>query len=167
MAKPKPQIAVDGFRHARSMVERGGSVSAAGQVVEEGSRQGSREPLRADQHQGGRDLRLLRLQRIVRRRGGVGHVQTERRRLHQAHARAEVQRQVGSQARAVLTHRPRVHRRSQPAQQRGRRRLQRAAQNVFAGDGRGRESEWCPVRRSLLADVGGGTKRWPNRGEWQ
>ena len=51
-------------------------------------RPGAAEPLRVDQHQGRRDLRLLRLQRIVRRRGGPAQVQAGPRRLHQAHARA-------------------------------------------------------------------------------
>ena len=48
----------------------------------------------ADRDQGRRRLRLLRLQRVVRRRGGPAEVQGRPRRVHQAHARPEVQRQA-------------------------------------------------------------------------
>ena len=66
-----------------------------------------REPLRDDQHQGRRGLRLLRLQRIVRRRGGTGQVQERPRSLHQAHPLPEVQRQERSAAGPLLADRPR------------------------------------------------------------
>ena len=50
--------------------------------------------LRRDQHEGGRRLRLLRLQRVVRRTGRLDEFKKELDRLDRAHARAEVQRQV-------------------------------------------------------------------------
>ena len=58
-------------------------------------------------HQRRRDLRLLRLQRVVRRRGGSAEVQERPGSVHQAHAVAEVQRQVGPAAGAVLADRVR------------------------------------------------------------
>ena len=64
------------------------------------------------QLQGRRDLRLLRLQRVVRRRGRARQVQEGPRRLHQAHARPEVQRQDAAAARALLAHRARGPRRT-------------------------------------------------------
>jgi hypothetical protein len=64
------------------------------------------QPLRADQHPGGRRLRLLRLQRELRRRGRPAEVQERPRRLHQAHPRPEVQRHVGAATRPLLTHCP-------------------------------------------------------------
>ena len=66
-----------------------------------------RESLRRHQHQGGRHLRVLRLQRVVRRAGGSGAVQEAARRLDHAHARAEVQREVGAARRALFADRAR------------------------------------------------------------
>ena len=65
------------------------------------------EPLRGHQHQGRRHLRVLRLQRVVRRAGRAGRVQEGPRRLDHAHARAEVQRQVGA-ARSCCSRRSRT-----------------------------------------------------------
>ena len=54
------------------------------------------------QHQGRRHLRVLRLQRVVRRRGGARSVQEAARRLDHAHAGAEVQRQIRPAHRPLL-----------------------------------------------------------------
>ena len=50
--------------------------------------------LAGNEHESGRRLRVLRLQRVVCRTGGSRRVQEEARRLDHAHARAEIQRQV-------------------------------------------------------------------------
>ena len=60
------------------------------------------------QHQGGRHLRVLRLQRVVRAaRPGCRPFKKAARRLDHAHARAEVQRQVGAARRPLLADRAR------------------------------------------------------------
>ena len=89
-----------------------------------------------DQHQGRRHLRVLRLQRVVRRTGRARGVQEAADRLDHAHARAEVQRQDRAAARAVLADRARGSGQSRSA---GRQGEQRAAGAVHERDGRGRQ----------------------------
>ena len=110
------------FRHAGRVAER--------QAV--AHRRLSGQPLRRHQHAGRRHLRVLRLQRVVRRRGRTAGVPAAAGRLDPAHAVAAVQRPIGAEGCAVLADRPRRSRQPRPAE---RAREQRAARAVRARDG--------------------------------
>ena len=101
----RPAAAVAELRHAGRVARR--HLAAAAQ----GSQASAENRFAGTNTQGRRDLRVLRLQRVVRRRGGAAAVQEGPGRDAQAHARAEVQRQVGAADRAVLAHRLRGPRR--------------------------------------------------------
>ena len=113
------------------------------------------QPVRRHQHQGRRHLRVLRLQRVVRRPGRARGLQEAAGRLDRAHARAEVQRQVGAARRALLADRPRGPRQPRPAGRQGRTTSAwRSTPRRWRDVARGAERH---VRRSLRADHSGST----------
>ena len=101
------------------------------------ARKASARPRRlADQERNRRRLRLLRLQRIVRRRGRPASNSSRTSTSSSSTRSAEVQRQAAAAARALLADRPRGPRqRPQPARRRGE---QRAAEAVHRRHGRSR-----------------------------
>ena len=110
--------AVEELRHARRVAERHRPSPIGGYRARIASR---------TRTQGRRRLRLLRLQRVVRRRGrAAASSSSDLDDVHQAHARAEVQRQVGAAARAVLADRPREPARPEPARRQGEQQAARA-----------------------------------------
>ena len=110
------RLALEELRHARRVAER----------QRRADRRYQENRLERHEHQGRRHLRVLRLQRVVRRRGRAADVQAAARRVHQAHARAEVQRQVGAAPRAVLADRARGSAQPRPARRQGEQRAARA-----------------------------------------
>ena len=149
-----------GHPQPRLLRRRGRDPSAVEELrqpgrVAERQRRGDRrlpgEPAEGRQHQGGRHLRVLRLQRVVRRRRRIAGLSKAARRLAHPHAGAEVQRQDGAAHRAVLADRARGP--AQPGSAR-RPREQRPARAVYAGDGAGGRGARRAVRRSLRAEQG-------------
>ena len=90
------------FRHARRVAQR--QAGADWRVPG--------EPLRRRQHAGRCHLRVLRLQRVLRRRSRTAGVPAAADRVDPAHALAAVQRPIGSAGRVVLADRARRSRKS-------------------------------------------------------
>ena len=113
---------IEELRHAGRVAERQAGAD----------RRLSGEPLRRRQHAGRRHLRVLRLQRVVRRRGRTAGVPAAADRVDPAHAVAAVQRAIGAAGRVVLADRSRRSRQSGPSE---RAREQRAARALHERDG--------------------------------
>ena len=107
------------------------------------------EPVRRHQHQSRCRIRVLRLQRVVRRTGRSGRLHETTRRLDHAYAGAALQRQDGAQTGAVLTDRAR-----RPGQSRfaGREGEQPAAGALHARDGGRRQDAQGHVRRPFCGE---------------
>ena len=126
--RPQPRVQRRRGHHAAALEE----LRLAGRVAERTRRAGWRlpgQPPRWRQHEGGRHLRVLRLQRVLRGAGRTEHVPEAARRLAHPYAGAEVQRQVGPSRRALFADRAR-----EPGQSGspGRRREQPAAGALHA-----------------------------------
>ena len=131
----------DGLRLARPVAGASRPDSAA--AGHRGQDRGEPEPLREGRHQGRRDLRLLRLQRIVRRRGGPAEVQGRPRR--RASSTRSAQKYNGKSAPRLVLFSPIAHRglTGSPNLPDGERQ-QQAPGTLHRGDGRsGRRRTAC------------------------